>query len=380
MTGAAAASAATALTPLAGSPASAAAPLATAQAPGWYRYNVGSYQITVATDGKRSFKLPDSFVLNAKKDQVNEALLAAHMEKDMMTIPYSPIVINTGSKLIVVDTGVGEANFERSKGVSGQFQSNLKAAGIDRDKVDTVLISHFHGDHINGLIKPDGSPAFPNAEILVPAVEWKYFMDDGEMSRQTTDRMKEVFAGTRTVFDALKRKVTQYDVGKEVAPGITAVATYGHTPGHMSYRGRLGRQVALRAVRRHQPSGAVRPQSGLARVLRPGSADGGGHAPQGLRHAGRRQDDGAGLPLSVPGGGLCREGRLRLSGNSGDVGFLALAFAREQLATTGRPPAMAAFFLWRPGTPPRRIDLTSPQPPMRNCPNCPKRNCRANGA
>ena len=88
-----------------------------------------------------------------------------------------------------------------------------------------VVISHFHGDHINGLIKPDGSPAFPNAEILVPTVEWKYFMDDAEMSRQTTDRMKEVFAGTRTVFDALKRKVTQYEPGKDVAPGITSVPT-----------------------------------------------------------------------------------------------------------------------------------------------------------
>src|SRR5215203_147612 len=85
MAGAAVATAATALTPLANSPASAAAPLATTQAPGWYRYNLGSYQITVATDGQRSFKLPDTFVLNAKKDQVNEALLAAHMEKDMMT-------------------------------------------------------------------------------------------------------------------------------------------------------------------------------------------------------------------------------------------------------------------------------------------------------
>src|SRR5258708_30617640 len=69
LTGAAAGAAATALTPFAGSPASAAAPLATTQAPGWYRYNVGSYQITVATDGKRSFKLPDIFVLNVKKDQ-----------------------------------------------------------------------------------------------------------------------------------------------------------------------------------------------------------------------------------------------------------------------------------------------------------------------
>ena len=235
LTGAAAASAATALTPLAHSPASAAAPLATTQAPGWYRYNVGSYQITVATDGQRSFKLPDTFVLNAKKDQVNEALLAAHMEKDMMTISYAPIVINTGSKLIVVDTGVGEANFERSKGASGQFQSNLKAAGIDRDKVDTVIISHFHGDHINGLLTPDNKASFPNAEILVPAAEWKYFMDDAEMGKQTSDRMKGVFTNLRRVFDALSRKVTPYEPDKELAPGITSVATYGHTPGHNSH-------------------------------------------------------------------------------------------------------------------------------------------------
>jgi glyoxylase-like metal-dependent hydrolase (beta-lactamase superfamily II) len=233
--GAAAASAATALTPLAQSPASAAAPLATTQAPGWYRYNVGSYQITAVTDGRNTFKLPDTFVLNAQKDQVNGALAAAYMEKDMMTIPYTPIVINTGSKLIVMDTGTGEANFERSKGVGGQFHHNLKSAGIDRNAVDMVVISHFHGDHINGLITPDGKPSFPNAEILVPAVEWKYFMDDGEMSRQTTERMKGVFAGARTVFDKLNRKVTQYEAGKDVAPGITSVATYGHTPGHVSY-------------------------------------------------------------------------------------------------------------------------------------------------
>ena len=193
LTGAAAASAATAHTTLAGSPASAAAPLATGQAPGWYRYNVGSYQITVATDGKRSFKLPDTFVLNAKKDQVNEALLAAHMEKDMMTIPYSPIIINTGSKLIVMDTGTGEANFDRSKGIGGQFHNNLKASGIDRNAVDIVIISHFHGDHINGLLTADNTLAFPNAEVLVPAGEWKYFMDDGEMAKQTSERMQGVF-------------------------------------------------------------------------------------------------------------------------------------------------------------------------------------------
>jgi glyoxylase-like metal-dependent hydrolase (beta-lactamase superfamily II) len=117
----------------------------------------------------------------------------------------------------------------------GQYHGNLKAAGIDRNAIDVVIISHFHGDHINGLITPDKKPSFPNAEIMVPAAEWKYFMDDGEMSRQTTDRMKGVFAGARNVFDALGRKVTQYEPGKELAPGITSVATNGHTPGHNSH-------------------------------------------------------------------------------------------------------------------------------------------------
>jgi len=216
-------------------PVQAAAPAAGKQAPGYYRYKLGDYEVTVVTDGASTFPLPDTFVTNAKKDEVNGALAAAYMEKDKMTIPYSPIAINTGSKLIVMDTGTGEANFERSKGTAGQFHGNLKAAGIDRNAVDLVVISHFHGDHINGLLTPDNKPSFANAEILVPSTEWKYFMDDGEMNKQTTPRMKEVFGNARRVFDALGRKVTPYEPGKEVAPGITAVATYGHTPGHNSY-------------------------------------------------------------------------------------------------------------------------------------------------
>jgi glyoxylase-like metal-dependent hydrolase (beta-lactamase superfamily II) len=230
------AAAAAAATPFAAAaPAQAAAPLAGAQAPGWYRYKVGTTEVTVATDGRTTFKMPETFITNAKRDEINAALEAAHMEKDMMTIPYSPIAVNTGSKLVVIDTGTGEANFATTKGASGQFHANLKASGIDRNNVDLVIISHFHGDHINGLLTADNKPAFPNAEITVPVTEWKYFMDDGELSKQTSDRMKGVFANARRVFDALGRKVTPYEYGKELAPGITSVASFGHTPGHASH-------------------------------------------------------------------------------------------------------------------------------------------------
>ena len=236
LNGAAAASAA-ALAPALSSPVQAAAPLARNQAPGWYRYKVGSVEVTVATDGVNRFKFPDTFVVNQGRQQINEALAAAYLQPapDMIAIPYCPCAVNTGSRLVVIDTGTGEANFKNSKGAAGQFHSNLKASGIDRNQVDVVIISHIHGDHINGLLTPDAKPAFPNAEIMVPAPEWKFFIDDGEMSRQTTDRMKGVFANFRRVFDALGRKVTQYDAGKEIVPGITAVASHGHTPGHMSH-------------------------------------------------------------------------------------------------------------------------------------------------
>jgi glyoxylase-like metal-dependent hydrolase (beta-lactamase superfamily II) len=237
LTGAVAVSAATALTPFAASPARAAAPQSGRQAPGFYRYKVGTHEITVVTDGVNRFRFPDGFVANKSRDEVNTGIASLYqgVEKDHVAIPYSPVVVNTGAKLVVIDTGTGEANFERSKGAAGQFHGNLKAAGIDRNAVDVVIISHFHGDHINGLVGPDNKATFANAEIMVPAAEWKYFMDDGEMSRQTTDRMKGVFAGARRVFDALGRKVTPYEAGKEVAPGITSVATHGHTPGHMSH-------------------------------------------------------------------------------------------------------------------------------------------------
>jgi glyoxylase-like metal-dependent hydrolase (beta-lactamase superfamily II) len=231
-----AAGAAAATTLPSSQPARAATPPAGKQIAGWYRYKIGSIEVTVATDGVNRFKMPEDHVTNIKKDVVNAALAEVFMEKDMMTTPYNPIAINTGSKLAVIDTGTGESNYKKSNGTAGQLVTNLAAAGIDRNAVDVVIISHYHGDHINGLLMDDNSLTYPNAEIVVPALEHQFWMDDGEMSRAPKGRMEGNFKNVRRVFNAeVLKRVKTYEWGKEVISGVTAQGTPGHTPGHSSF-------------------------------------------------------------------------------------------------------------------------------------------------
>src|SRR6266478_7586303 len=145
--------AALAATPLLPSmPVRAAAPVADKQAPSFYRYKVGDIQVTVVSDGRNTFKLEDSFILNAKKDEVGAALAQAFLPSDTMTIYFAPLVLNTGGKLVVLDTGLGPVSKVNSKGTNGLFADNMTAAGFDPKAVDTVVISHFHTDHVNGLL------------------------------------------------------------------------------------------------------------------------------------------------------------------------------------------------------------------------------------
>ena len=183
-----------------------------------------------------------------------------------------------------------------------------------------VVISHFHGDHVNGLLTADGTPAFPNAEVLVPATEWKFWMDDGEMSRAPAGRMQGLFKNNRNIFETgLKKKVTPYEWGKEVAPGPDlGRVRRSHARPHLLCAG-VGLGQGVHPVRRHQQSEPVRDQSGMACVLRPGRRCGRKDPPPGLRHGGGREAAGTGLPLSVPGPRQCREGRRRLPGRPGAV-------------------------------------------------------------
>jgi glyoxylase-like metal-dependent hydrolase (beta-lactamase superfamily II) len=222
--------AAVAATPIATVPVQAAAPLAGKQTNGWYRMKVGTIEVTVISEGARTSPLPENFVRNKSRDEVVAALQAAYISADRFMLPFNSVVVNTGSKLVAIDTGFGPAALATSNGSMGQGQANLAASGIDIKNIDAVVISHFHGDHINGLVT-DGKPSYPNAEVMVPAPEWDFWMDDGNMSR-APEAMKGAFANVRRVFGVIGNKMTKYEPGKDVAPGIASMAAHGHSPGH----------------------------------------------------------------------------------------------------------------------------------------------------
>jgi glyoxylase-like metal-dependent hydrolase (beta-lactamase superfamily II) len=146
-------------------------------------------------------------------------------------VPFNPVVVNTGSKLVLIDTGFGP-------GVApsvGLLTQNMAAAGIDARSIDIVVLSHLHPDHANGIHGAEGL-AFPNAEIKAPAADWAFWMSDDNMAKaQDNAMMKGYFANTRKVFAGLADRVTRYNWGQEVGPGITALDTSGHTPGHTSF-------------------------------------------------------------------------------------------------------------------------------------------------
>ncbi|WP_346431307.1 MBL fold metallo-hydrolase [Methylopila sp. M107] len=215
----------------AGGPASAGAPAAGRQAPGVYRYKVGDFEVTALTDGVARRPVTADFVRNASVDDVKTALKDAFIDPNVLPITFTLLAVNTGSRMVVIDTGTGG----RAAPTAGQALENLAAAGIDARAVDTVLISHFHPDHIGGVRAKDGALAFPNAEVVVPEAEWAFWMDDAEMSR-AAEGLQKNFKLVRDVFKPMAKDVRRYKDGSEPTPGVSAIATPGHTPGHMSFR------------------------------------------------------------------------------------------------------------------------------------------------
>jgi glyoxylase-like metal-dependent hydrolase (beta-lactamase superfamily II) len=221
-------------------PAQSAAPLANAQASSVYRYKVGAFEVTALYDGVWYRPIDEKFVRHADYADVRRAMSDAFMPEEKLATPFTTVLVNTGSKLILLDTGTGG----QIAATAGSFSDNLKAAGIDPKSIDQVVISHFHPDHINGIKNKDNALIFPNAEIMVPEAEWAFWNDDANM-RAAPEGLKIAFHNVRRIFTDIAKDVTHYRPGKEVAGGIEALDAAGHTPGHTVFALQSGKDALM---------------------------------------------------------------------------------------------------------------------------------------
>ena len=198
-------------------------------------YRVGEIEIVAVSDGERQAPVAEGFVLNAPIAEVRRAYSAYGLPPNHSSTPFNPTVIRTGGKTVLVDTGIGAAAAAEAGATAGFLMRHLAAIGLGPGDIDVVIISHFHGDHVNGLVAPGGGPAFPKAEISVPEQEWSFWMDDDERERAPAGRMQDLFANNRRVFDPLAERVQTHAWDQEAAPGVTAIGTPGHSIGHTSY-------------------------------------------------------------------------------------------------------------------------------------------------
>ncbi|MEO3472181.1 MBL fold metallo-hydrolase [Roseomonas sp. CAU 1739] len=207
------------------------APAAAGQSPGFYRFRVGALVVTTVHDGFFARPL-EGFVRNAPLAEVQAAASEAVLPTDRTDIPFTITFVQRGDTLIVFDTGNGVTP---AGATAGRMIANMAAAGIDPARVTHVVFSHFHGDHVNGLLNGEGARAFPNAQILVPAQEWAWWTDAGNTTR-SPEGQRGNFANVARRFGPYQGSVTPFQAGAEVLPGITAIAAPGHTPGHTVFR------------------------------------------------------------------------------------------------------------------------------------------------
>jgi glyoxylase-like metal-dependent hydrolase (beta-lactamase superfamily II) len=210
--------------------ADAAAPKLGTQAPGFFRYKIGDFEVTAIHDGVVQGPLAAGRIPNVPLDEVKKVLAANFMPTETLTNHFTTTVVNTGAKLVLIDSGFNN----NGAPTTGRMAANLAAAGIDPKTIDTVLISHFHPDHINGLRSKEGALVYPNAEIKIPQVDWDYYMDEARMNA-TPEAARGGFITSRRVFAPIAKDVGRLVWDKEAAPGITAIKTDGHTPGHTSF-------------------------------------------------------------------------------------------------------------------------------------------------
>jgi glyoxylase-like metal-dependent hydrolase (beta-lactamase superfamily II) len=227
LAGAAVTAAATSL----GAPrAHAAAPMIGKQGPSFYRYKIGEFEVTALNEGLARNAAVQNMAVNKQLPDIQKALGDAFLPTDHVINQFNTLVINTGRNLVLVDSGFGD----NGPPTAGSLITNMQAAGIDPKTIDTVLVSHFHGDHISGIRAKAGAANFPNAEIMVPAGEWQFWTDASNQAK-VIDAFKPGFGNVKRVFDPVAKDVKQFEHGKELVPGISSVDARGHSPGHTAF-------------------------------------------------------------------------------------------------------------------------------------------------
>ncbi|WP_159946275.1 MBL fold metallo-hydrolase [Rhizobium sp. 18065] len=212
-----------------------------AMPPETHRFTVGKFEIVVVKDGARPSDNPQEIFGTNQTPEVVGALLEANfLPADKFVNSFSPTLVNTGSDVILFDTGFGEAG--RANG-NGRLLEGLTTAGYKREDVTVVVLTHLHGDHIGGLME-GGAPAFLNARYITGQTEYDFWVDPARAGTPAEGGHKGVLANVKPLAD----KMTFIGDGGEVVSGITGMAAFGHSPGHMIYSVESeGRQLVLTA-------------------------------------------------------------------------------------------------------------------------------------
>jgi glyoxylase-like metal-dependent hydrolase (beta-lactamase superfamily II) len=202
--------------------------MAGTQAPGYFRLKVGAHEVTVLSDGSLTL---DAGLFAGDAAGAEKLLRDAHLPTANIPTPLNTWLINTGGKLVLVDTG-GGANFAPTV---GRLPQNLAAAGVDPGAIDAVVITHPHPDHIPGLIKADGSMLFPNA--VVHGDDHAFWTSD-EIRGKAPEEFRGFFDMAKAAIKpyAAAGKLQMYKDGTDFAPGVTSMFLPGHTVGHSMVR------------------------------------------------------------------------------------------------------------------------------------------------
>jgi glyoxylase-like metal-dependent hydrolase (beta-lactamase superfamily II) len=210
------------------SPVSAAAPMVKTQAPGFYRIMLGDFEITALSDG--TVDLPVDKLLSEPAAQTDAILKKSYLSSPL-EVSDNAFLINTGSRLVLVDTGAGTLFGP----TLGNLLANLRAAGYRPEQVDDILLTHMHPDHVGGLFA-NGRRVFPNAIVHADKHEADYWLNKANMAKASADTkgfFQGAMASVQPYVDAGQFK--SFNGNSEIVPGVSSVASPGHTVGHTAY-------------------------------------------------------------------------------------------------------------------------------------------------